>query len=756
MTEPPDALLPPRLFVAARGRLAQAHAARDRMNKAWNAGTRIGHGTFEAWVESRDDGTRELWSTFELPGEHGNALENAAREFVTHLRAALDECVLATANATSRWGMAEPDTHRMPLCRDPDEFDNLPHNGALQLLRPDQIRAIRQLQPFVTGTRGRDFIGRHMTHFLNLVEAHEQGAAISGVWADRGTPEFHTPDSVTITDLTVDDPGIATPRKRVATYRVDPTVRADEVSVNPMTSFDAILNADPKPENSDDNASARTQVMLLLTRRLIEGLERSTASSSLLERFGPLDELMPIETNDEWVPIHFDDFAEEQQVRDMVSASEIGRATYRAPGGYLIFLKADETGRIVGREIPDAAPPPSTEDTHGIAIEHATRAVGARWGLPDFVLEPAVVKKGSGIREYPDGTILSGHQGIALQVKARETNGDTVQRATNWLTKKAKDGLSQARGTIRTTLGKSDVTLKNLRGRVITFNGQTIDWLPVVILDHPDPPPDVSIEPDGKGPHVVLLRRDWEFLWYQLRSAAAIVGYLHRVADEGSVELGTETYRYFDLAHKDANAASNPLPEWLHGTEAQPADGPLLPADPAPASDEAGHAVFHTILEDIASSPFDGGEADRVHILALIDRFAVTNRAELGRTLLRRLDYCAAARPGEMRAQHKIAYVDDSRIQLIFTVMGQLTVTDQDYFRVYALHRRQVFLRSSGAQGPVLPWTVAVALTPRRDGRRPWDTTVIATNGPEIYDDQEFEDIGRAFVSQGGRDQVIT
>lgn len=754
MTDLTDDLMPPRLFFAARGRLAQALAARDRMNVAWNAGTRADDGTFDAWVESRNDGTRELWSTFELLDEHGTALENAAREFVTHLRAALDECVLATANATSRWGMADHNTHRMPLCRDPDEFENLPNNGKLKLLRPDQIRAIRQLQPFATGTRGRDFIGRHMTHFLNLIEAHERGAAMYGVWADRGTPEFQTPDGVTITDLIVDDPGVATPVKRVATYRVDPADRADEVSVNPMTSFDAILNADPTPDNPDDNASARTQVLLLLARRLIEGLERSTATSSLLERFGPLDELMPIETNDEWMPIHFDDPADEQQARDMVAASELGRATYRAPGGYLMFLKADETGRIVGREIPAAAPPPSTGDTHGLAIEHATRAVGARWGLPDFVLEPAVVKKGSGVREYPDGTIVSGSQGIALQVKARETSGDTVQRATNWLTKKAKDGLSQARGTIRTTLGKSDVTLKNLRGRPITFNGRTIDWLPVVILDHPDPP-GISIEPDGKGPHVVLLRRDWEFLWYQLRSAAAIVGYLHRVAEEGSVELGTETYRYFELAHKDANAAPTPLPEWLHDTDAQSTDGPLLPADPAPASDEAGHAVFHAILEDIASSPFDGDEADRLHLLALIDRFAVTNRAELGRTLLRRLDHCAAARPGEMRAQHKIAYVDDSRIQLIFTVMGQLTVADRDYFRVYALHRRQLFLRSSGAQGPVLPWTVAVALTPRWDGRRPWDTTVIATNGPELYDDEEFENIGQAFAPRGGRDQVI-
>ena len=44
----------------------------------------------------------------------------------------------------------------------------------------------------------------------------------------------------------------------------------------------------------------------------------------------------------------------------------------------------------------------------------------------------------------------------------------------------------------------------------------------------------------------MLMRRNWEFLWDQLRSATAIVDYLNRVAadEEEPLELGAESNRY--------------------------------------------------------------------------------------------------------------------------------------------------------------------------------------------------------------------
>ncbi|WP_405466679.1 hypothetical protein OG783_28720 [Streptomyces jietaisiensis] len=40
---------------------------------------------------------------------------------------------------------------------------------------------------------------------------------------------------------------------------------------------------------------------------------------------------------------------------------------------------------------------------------------------------------------------------------------------------------------------------------------------------------------DGNTPVIALLRRDWEFLFNQLRSTHAVVGYLHRVAASAPV-----------------------------------------------------------------------------------------------------------------------------------------------------------------------------------------------------------------------------
>ena len=213
---------------------------------------------------------------------------------------------------------------------------------------------------------------------------------------------------------------------------------------------------------------------------------------------------------------------------------------------------------------------------------------------------------------------------------------------------------------------------------------------------------------------------------------------MHRVASEDSLELGTETTRYFDLAHRDWISEPHPAPEWLADAGATFGHVPTLPRDPASAYDELGHAIFRRVLEDIARTTFTGDEADRVHVLALIDRVAVATRAELGRLLLSRLANCAAVEPGEHRVEHRTMYIDDGDLHLSFTTMTQLTGYVREIHKSWVLHRRQTFLRRSDARGPVWPWSVAVLLTPCVDQRRPWDTTVLATNGPPHFDEEEY------------------
>lgn len=88
---------------------------------------------------------------------------------------------------------------------------------------------------------------------------------------------------------------------------------------------------------------------------------------------------------------------------------------------------------------------------------------------------------------------------------------------------------------------------------------------------------------------------------------------------------------------------------------------------------------------------------------------------------------------------HRLLFIDDGVLQLTFTTMSQLTNHHREIYKTWLMHRRQTFLEASGAQGPVYPWTVGVLLTPRAGSSRPWDTTVIATNGPPAYDAEEYD-----------------
>jgi hypothetical protein len=107
-----------------------------------------------------------------------------------------------------------------------------------------------------------------------------------------------------------------------------------------------------------------------------------------------------------------------------------------------------------------------------------------------------------------------------------------------------------------------------------------VQWVVVVVIDHPDVP--AGIVPDinrSASAAVIILRRDWEFLFEQLKSTHAVVGYLERVAGE-TQELGHEFVRYFELARAYHEASPAPLNPALLGSSGYQFSSPLLPLLP--------------------------------------------------------------------------------------------------------------------------------------------------------------------------------
>jgi hypothetical protein len=380
----------------------------------------------------------------------------------------------------------------------------------------------------------------------------------------------------------------------------------------------------------------------------------------------------------------------------------------------------------------------------GYAAEDATRGSAARWGLPDFVYRARVARRASATRELGDAFLAVGHLGAVLQVKARTSPGDDTGRERTWLTKAIADARSQARGTMRTLGSAGAPRLVNERGREVVLR-DVVDWLPVIILDHP------GLEgyvPDP-GP-VVLLRRDLEFLFQQLKSTYAVVEYLGRIAPMEPVVLGLESVRYYELALADAVAEPGRLDPSIEGiAHARRKRGPLLPLAPA-GHDERYHVVIRVLLEDLATAPLGelGDETDRVLALGAIDSLPVSYRADTGQTILDWLDELSQPRKGGpiWRVRSHIA---EGRPYLLFGAAAR----DDDEVReafggLVTLRHVQM-----GERNPVRSagLTVGVLLTPRSDGLRPWDTTLVATRGAAALDADYRALLERAWGPFGGR-----
>jgi hypothetical protein len=377
-------------------------------------------------------------------------------------------------------------------------------------------------------------------------------------------------------------------------------------------------------------------------------------------------------------------------------------------------------GVFVRRILPASLLAP--DDAKGPAAESATRNAASRWGLPDFVFRPVLRRRGAGVRELGDAIVVAGDRAACVQIKARDAPLGSDARERAWLDKAIADGARQGTGTIR-SLRRESAVMINERGRRLTIVGSRKKWLNITVLDHPGI--------DGYMPSsdsVVLLRRDWEFLFDQLKSTYAVLEYAERIGRSAHEVLGHEPIRYYELAAADLKAPKGKIDDRLAALGPATRSVPLLPMQPV-----AHGEIIRGVLEDITTCEWPGqtDPADVLEILAAIDAAPVAYRAELGRDILSWLQEMPAVPVGEVRWRFRRLMWPD-RPHLIFGAAPRFNAVIQDAWESLIRLRHQQHLELMPERSDLM--TVGILLTPRADARRAWDTTVGATTG-----EQEFE-----------------
>lgn len=379
---------------------------------------------------------------------------------------------------------------------------------------------------------------------------------------------------------------------------------------------------------------------------------------------------------------------------------------------------------MLQRRIPSASPLPDRA-TYGEAAEVATHNAAAVWGLPDFTFRPKLQRRGGGSRELGDGLLVVGGIGVVVQVKGREAASSDPEKERRWLAKKTGQAVRQGTGTIR-SLREGSVRLMNARGREVEVGGCGIRWIVATIIEHPDPPEGFTPELQADGaPCAVVLRRDWEFLFNQLKSARAVAEYFQRVADD-PVELGSEPVRYMELAVADAETEPTPPHPSIAGV-GEFFSAPVLPLEPVGAENLDGHLMVRSILEDIAVTGLrHTDEVGRLWTLGELDRLPVAQRGFIGDYLRWAIDDVARERQG-IRWRLRSIRGGPGRGHLAFGAASRYDEEILSAFSAWVQLRHHELQQVTGEIEDLV--TVGVLLTPRRDGLRPWDTTSCTASG---------------------------
>ena len=127
-------------------------------------------------------------------------------------------------------------------------------------------------------------------------------------------------------------------------------------------------------------------------------------------------------------------------------------------------------------------------------------------------------------------------------------------------------------------------------------------------------------------------------------------------------------------------------------------------------------------MEDIATSPMTGSsEAERLRSLAALDRVPIVQRVEIGYLLIDWLQ-AVADDPDAVRMRRLGGLPGD--VHVAFGVAGR---RDQQTFSYWVQLRHHELQQRNGNWTDQI--TIGVQLTPRHDGHRPWDTTMIGVSG---------------------------
>jgi hypothetical protein len=725
-------------FVSARVALDSAEQSRTELAACW-AELRES-GCIGASVLATTPGRGRLDVTIWWPTRLRNRFESAAANFARDIKRTLDEALFATACVTLGDKSAlDPHDYRVPLCDVEENFVELmAGNTRLSVLRPDQVDAVRSVQPFaLTATEPGgvpEKLANALRQLRQLLEPPPNQRLIA-IWAHSARPTFDSPDAGAeiVGDVLRD--GVLETSHTVATFTCTGTDAA-RVRANPMIAFDLVFNAEPLPRDPDDNLMARSSLLLAFAREFVRGMQRSTQVDN--DDHPAYATRMPIMARSPWGEVDVASTPDGTLIDEALDQSDLGVGVHTAADGTTTVLLLVD-GVTFGRPIP-AAIELDPEVDPGTAAEDACRSAASFWGLPDFVMRPAVVRKGRASREAGDGTIVVGSRALAIQVKHRmPAAGNNATAEIGRIIKRIDTGARQASGSIR-SLSNGSVPLVNGRARTVGTLAPDLEWCRVVILDHPSAP-EVTI-PGATHPAVplvVLLRRDWDFLFDQLRSLSAVVDYLFRVAGDDDHTLGAESARYYRLAKADESALlSRHQAEWAKALEIPTFSQPALPLVPPSSLDAAGATVYRLILEDIAESPIDSEEHVRLWMLGLLDRYPVIERAVIGRLLLGQLDGVARLTE-ETRWHFRTTTLDEGTLQLAFGVCSMLSEMHREAFRQWAMLRHHDLCERQQHDADRLS-TVAVLLTPRwNGGARLWDTTTVALNGALDLEHDELE-----------------
>jgi hypothetical protein len=723
-------------FESAWSAFDDATLAAKRMASTWN--DLVVPDLFRINVYVDDDGNGRVDVLVDEYEEYRlDDLELSARSFVEALMASAREALRAAEKIVSG-PLSPPRVEQLPLFGTESEFLEFVESGALSGLRPDQIQLIEQFQPYYRADAANPVhqrFGAVVIRLFGLATRLQQDARpLVAFWVQSAPPDLEANPPAAVTQLQSHPDGVLVDWHLVATFHVPP---GTSVRYTPNIAFDPILNAEPWPENPDDNMSVQCRQILRAIEGFIAAFERSVGLRA------PLNDghfrLVPVEDDPLWARV---DTSDSPDVEAGLAESDIGLATYRS-GNDLIMLVQRPDG-VYGRIVPMAgALDPAAH--RGAAAEDASRESAARWGLPDFVFDPETVQRGSATREVGDCTIICCDRGLAVQVKARTNATTRDDRERAWIAKKAKEGARQASGSVR-TVQRGPIAHTNARGRSLIIDGNAIQWVGVVIIDHDTPPDNVSAYSETVPiPYVVALRREWDFLFDQLRSTTAVVDYLHRIAGH-LIAPGEHVAQYYELALADERTPPDlersRIPASLNEPELR-TSRPTLPLEPASAADEYGARMYRQILEDIARSPREGDEADRLLVLHLLDKLYVAERAVVGRLLLTNMSRAPRVDVGTTRWDFRHYLLGETDLHLAYAVCNQFTDLHRDAFKKWGMLRHHEWITAVEPDRRSDATTVTVMLTPRHDKVRPWDTTLFAHFGERPLDNDELESMRR-------------